>query len=469
MARLMRCHFCGTLQDEPKGAKTCVRCGGELGYEAEPGPGESGSYVQVQMELDQVAAPAGRNVERHLLITLRTPDSVPKDQAAPAQTGRAPLGFHAVLDVSGSMSGEKLVNAKEAVRQALHRLHDGDVISLVTFSHEVQTVVEPAVIDQEARRVVLTALDEIRATGTTALCGGLEVGIAKALEKRMDTNLLLLLSDGQANVGETGVEEVGARAQQARQGGLIVSALGVGQDYNEALMVEIATQGGGRFYHVEHAAQIGAYLAGELGEVAALAARDAKLELAIPPGAILMPLSPAYTASQDRQTATVAIGDIPLSSELEIPIRVALPPQRAGTRVSFEGALTYRSPAGNALKTTLNRVTVRVVEETAFAVRDGAVAPVVERVLGYMRSAGVLSAARAMSKSPAEGQQARAASTAVVAEYARLLGEDRAEQELRESRESFDAMRVSPAMAKQTVSQAYARTRGTKDFGKDTS
>ena len=180
-----------------------------------------------------------------------------------------------------------------------------------------------------------------------------------------------------------------------------------------------------------------------------------------------MPLSPAYTASQDRQTATIAIGDIPLSSELEIPIRVALPPQRAGTRVSFEGALTYRSPAGNALKTTLNRVTVRVVEETAFAVRDGAVAPVVERVLGYMRSAGVLSAARAMSKSPAEGQQARAASTAVVAEYARLLGEDRAEQELRESRESFDAMGVSAAVAKQTVSQAYRSTRGTKDFGKD--
>ena len=58
-------------------------------------------------------------------------------------------------------------------------------------------------------------------------------------------------------------------------------------DYNEALMVEIATQGGGRFYHVQDAAQIAAYMAGELGEVADLAARDAKIELELPAGTVI--------------------------------------------------------------------------------------------------------------------------------------------------------------------------------------
>jgi hypothetical protein len=60
---------------------------------------------------------------------------------------------------------------------------------------------------------------------------------------------------------------------------VIVSTLGIGQDYNEALMAEIATQGGGRFYHIETAGQIVAFLAGELGEVACWHARPLHLDL----------------------------------------------------------------------------------------------------------------------------------------------------------------------------------------------
>ena len=119
MPRLMRCLYCGTLQDEPSGAKTCGRCGGELEFVGPPTADEKGSYLQVQMELDQVKAPAGQNLERHLLITLRAPDKVPAAEAAPTVTGREPLSFQAVLDVSGSMSGAKITPAVEAARQAI--------------------------------------------------------------------------------------------------------------------------------------------------------------------------------------------------------------------------------------------------------------------------------------------------------------------------------------------------------------
>ncbi len=53
MSRLMRCPYCGLLQDEPIGVKSCGRCGGGLEYEREL-PGKP-AYLQVQMELDQVA------------------------------------------------------------------------------------------------------------------------------------------------------------------------------------------------------------------------------------------------------------------------------------------------------------------------------------------------------------------------------------------------------------------------------
>lgn len=467
MPKLMRCLYCGTLQDEPAGAKTCVRCGGELAFVREPAPDERGSYLQVQMELDQVMAPAGQNIERHLLITLRAPAQVPTHERAPTTAGRPPLSLTAVLDVSGSMQGDKISQAKDAVRQAVARLHDGDSLALVTFSNEVRTVLAPTRVDDQIRQTVRSALNEVRAGGMTALCGGLEEGLKRASAVRKDTNLVLLLSDGQANVGETDIEKVGYRAYQARPEGIIVSTLGVGLDYNEALMVEVATQGGGRFYHIQHADQIGPYLSGELGEVAALAARETQIHLAIPAGAIVMPLSAAYPTQQDGAQATIAVGDVPCDTELEIPVRVALAGKRPGSKLSFEGYVTYGSPAGNHLKSTLNRVTVRFVEGPAFELRAGVVPPIAERVLEHIKAANVLSVARAMAKSPAEGQKQRADGLSRLRAYASLLGEERAAAEAEDSEQHLRAMAAAPDMAKAGIAAAFARTRSTKKFGKD--
>jgi Ca-activated chloride channel family protein len=465
MARLMRCLYCGTLQDEPVGAKTCVRCGGELSFVSEPPPDERGSYLQVQMELDQVMAPAGQNVERHLLITLRAPAQVPANEAAPTTAGRPPLSLTGVLDVSGSMKGDKLAQAKDAVRQAVSRLHDGDSLALVTFSNEIRTVLAPTPVDEHIRQVVQSALQDINAGGMTALCGGLEEGLKHAGGVHQQTNLVLLLSDGQANVGETDIEKVGYRAYEGRQKGIIASTLGVGLDYNEALMVEVATQGGGRFYHVQRPDQIAAYVAGELGEVAALAARQTQIHLIIPAGAIVMPLSGAYATQQDGAEATITIGDVPCDTELEIPVRVALAGQRPGNKLSFEGSVSYRSPAGNQLRSSLNRVTVRFVEAAAFQLRAGVVPPIAERVLEHIKAANVLSVARAMAKGPAEGDKQREAGLVRLRAYASLLGDERAAAEVEESQLQSRDFAAAPQMAKAGIAAAFARERGAKKFG----
>ena len=468
MPNLMRCLYCGLLQDEPAGVKVCARCGGELTFEIEPPPDQRASYVRAEMELDQVTAPGGRNVDRYLLVTIRTPEQVPPEEAAPTQTGRQPLSFVAVLDVSGSMRGPKLAQAKEAVRQALRRLHDGDVFSLVTFATGVSCAFEPTEIGEHTRGVIESALAEIEAGGRTALCGGLEMGLDKAAARKQDTNLVLLLSDGQANVGETDVEMVGQRGYDARQRGIIVSTLGVGADYNEALMVEIATQGGGRFYHVLDAAQIGVYMAGELGDVAALAARDATIHLSIPAGAAVFPLSSAYPAEQGGGAATVSLGDVLGDLELEIPIRLTLPAQPAPSKMSVEGSLSYRSPAGNRLSTPLNRVTVRFVEPAAFRKREGVVIPVAERVLGQMRAANVLGVSRAMAigKGTAQAQRRADADLAALREYAALLGEERGAEEVQAMEAELAQLRAVPVAAKMAVSQAFARQRGARKFDK---
>lgn len=466
MPRLMRCLYCGLQQDEPQGVKACVRCGGELVFEQPP---SSPTYVQVQMELDQINAPADQIVDRHLVLTVQTPPQVPEEEAAPTTSGREPMGFCAVLDVSGSMRGEKIDAAKEAVRQSLRRLHDGDVFSLVTFANEVQTVLNPTQVDGRLRERVEANLQAVRAGGRTALCGGLEAGIEAAKARRQETNLVLLLSDGQANVGETDLEKVGQRAFDARQKGVTTSTLGVGSDYNEALMVEIATQGGGRFYHVLHAHQIAPYVAGELGEVSALAAREATLHLTLPGGTGLQPFSSAYAVSTPSGSAqlTVTLGDIPVDTQLEVVLRLLLPPQPAGSRLPIEGTLTYRSPADNELTTPLNVVTLRFVESAAFDRRESAVRPVVERVLEQMKARSVLGTVRtaAAQGRAAADEQARLG-VAELRAYASLMGDEVAEELAAEQERDLAMMAAAPMAAKSAVNRAFARQRGAKDFDK---
>ncbi len=458
MSRLMRCLYCGVLQDEPAGAKTCVRCGGELVPEVVSPPVPGGSYLQVQLELDQVQAPAGQNVERFLLLTLRTPAQVPPEHAV-AETGRPSLHLAAVLDVSGSMEGEKLTYAKEALRQALNFLRQGDAVSLVTFSTTARGVIEPTPFSAERKRQVQSLLQEIKADRTTALDDGLAMGIEYAGREPRQTTLVLLFSDGLANEGETRLEKIGQRAAKARQAGMVVSTLGVGDDYNEALMAEIAVQGGGRFYHIQQPAEIPACLMRELGEAALLGARQTVAELDLPDGAAVVSVSPYYRLEQQGRTARLEIGDITLDTELEIPLRLVLPAQRAGVRLSVSGQVRYLSPAGRELGGPLNGVTVRFVEADKFERHLGLVAPVVERVAEVRRAVALFGFARQREVAPGEAPAVLREQIRSLREYVALVSEEKAREMERELAEEALPAAYSSA-AKQRMSPAIRLIRG---------
>jgi Ca-activated chloride channel family protein len=467
MAQLMRCAYCGWLQDEPAGVKACARCGGALVFEAAPPPATHDT-LQAEMELDQVTAPAGAAVRRHLYVTLRTPARVPPEEAAPTQTGRKPLGFVNVLDVSGSMGDMgKLDQAKEAVRHAAHMLRDDDTTALVTFATRVETLLPPGRVDAGTRQRLEASLTDLRPGGQTALCGGLEAGIAAAQQNQQDVNLVLLISDGLANVGEIDLEKIGARALEAAEHGVTVSTLGIGSDYNEALMAEIATQGGGRFYHVKGSHQIGAYVAGELGEASAMLAREVMLRLQLPPGARVSAFSAAYPS---QEAALVRIGDIPADTRLEVALRIELPPQAAQEQLRIDGQISYRTPAGHLLELALNPVSVRFVEAGQFSRREGVVADVVKQVLAQMQAANVLHYARASAMASGGGPvlyhttPAPGAEVSEFSDYASLLGDTEGQAAEQEYSSKLAAMAAAPLAAKAAVSAAYSRIRSSKKF-----
>jgi Ca-activated chloride channel homolog len=193
----------------------------------------------------------------NLLVSLASSEVTPS---------RAPLSVHIVLDVSGSMSGPAIEDAKQAVEAAVGKLEPGDDFSMVTFSNTAQVLVADGPIGPR-RGQVLARIHGVEAGGGTNISSGLDLGYSEARSPAAGEDavrIVMLLSDGHANAGDTDPERLSARAAHAFQDGIQTSAFGLGPDYDAALMSGIADRGAGGYYYLADSSQIEPALAREI-------------------------------------------------------------------------------------------------------------------------------------------------------------------------------------------------------------
>jgi Ca-activated chloride channel family protein len=161
--------------------------------------------------------------------------------AAMAQV-QMPVNLSLVLDKSGSMSGKKIQNLREAAKLVVDRLGAGDLISVIAFSDRKYLIAESQpVVDREELK---KKIDRIRDGGGTAISGGMGQGLAE-LEKALSpdrVSRMLLLTDGQTFGDEKQCKKLGRKAGDR---GIVVHALGLGDDWNEDLLDDIAAASGG--------------------------------------------------------------------------------------------------------------------------------------------------------------------------------------------------------------------------------
>lgn len=158
---------------------------------------------------------------------------------------RPELNVALVIDKSGSMDGESIEKAKEAAACAVNQMKEDDIVSVVAYSSEVEVLVPATKLTN--KQDVLAKIDSIRADGTTALYAGTEKGaeeVGKFYDKSR-VNRVILLSDGLANVGPSSTEELGQLGQKIGGKGITVSTLGLGEGFNEDLMVKLAQSSDG--------------------------------------------------------------------------------------------------------------------------------------------------------------------------------------------------------------------------------
>jgi Ca-activated chloride channel homolog len=197
--------------------------------------------------------------------------------AGTAPVRRPPINVALVLDRSGSMAGAPLAAARAAAERLAGLLSDNDRLTVVVFDDVVTVPYGPGAGGDPA---AIDAIARVDAGGSTNLSGGWLQG-RRVVEQGLveGTNRVVLLTDGQANVGLTeptqllGLTEAGAGHRVS------TTCIGFGADYNEDLLEAMARAGGGNYWYVEQDDQMAEIFAGEIEGLVALAAQNVVVEV----------------------------------------------------------------------------------------------------------------------------------------------------------------------------------------------
>ena len=198
--------------------------------------------------------------------------------APPAAEGNAQVARDLTMvgDISGSMSGEKMEQAKGALRQSLGMLQPRDRFRLIAFSSGVRHFREgwtPGTSESlaDARRFV----DDLVANGGTNLAGAVDAALAdRGASERL--SLILLLTDGLPSVGEQAPDRIAASAA-GRIGRARIFTVGVGHDVNTYLLDRLAVEGRGSATYVSPGADVGDAVGGVLTKLARPALVDLRI------------------------------------------------------------------------------------------------------------------------------------------------------------------------------------------------
>jgi Ca-activated chloride channel family protein len=224
---------------------------------------------------------------------------------------RVPTDFVVVFDRSGSMGGQKIEYGKQALRELLGRLSDEDRFGLVAYDSTAEVRVPLADSARASRARWLSAVDELAVAGGTNLSAGLELGLSELSRGHTGgrASRMLLLSDGLANEGDSSLSGLVGRARRVTRLDSVLSAIGVGADFDENLMTSLARAGTGAFYYLAKLETLPVLMNAELKTASETYAERAELRLKLEPGVKLVSAA-GVSFSQEGDTVVIPLGSL---------------------------------------------------------------------------------------------------------------------------------------------------------------
>lgn len=207
-------------------------------------------------------------------------------QLAAAEIPQSNLVF--LLDVSGSMdSPDKLPLVKQSMELLLQSLKPEDTVAIVVYAGAAGTVLEPTKVKDKAK--ILASLTNLQAGGSTAGAEGIALAyqLAEANFNPKGVNRIILATDGDFNVGETGDENLQDFVERKREKGIYLSVLGFGQgNYQDALMQTLAQNGNGTAAYIDTLSEAQKVLVTEATSSLFPIAKDVKIQVEFNPATV---------------------------------------------------------------------------------------------------------------------------------------------------------------------------------------
>ena len=186
-----------------------------------------------------------------------------------------------VIDVSGSMEKEnRLELVKKALTLLVDQLRSTDKVGIVVYGSRGRLVLPHTEIEQ--RSTILSAINALRPGGSTNAEEGLRIGydLAWRSARVNHINRVILCSDGVANVGNTGPDEILKEIRTYVDKGITLSTVGFGMgNYNDVLMERLADTGNGSYAYIDTLAEAKRIFVENLTGTLQVIAKDAKIQV----------------------------------------------------------------------------------------------------------------------------------------------------------------------------------------------
>jgi Ca-activated chloride channel homolog len=315
--------------------------------------------------------------------------------------GTMPANFGLVLDRSGSMDGEKMDNLKEAVGYVADHLSDNDLVSVTIFDDQVETVIPSQAAKN--RSDIKGKVAKVIPRGGTQISDGLRAGLAEVKKGHSASrvNRVLLLTDGQTWDDEDACLRL---AEEAGKQNVAITTIGIGDEWNEKLLLQIAEKSQGNSHWIQNPIAILDAFRQEVEGMQAVAAVNLKLTARLSPGvkpvkvySTVPMISDISAKAVNGQGVTAGLGSLDGKQGQKVLIEMRVPAHAAGTFRLGQVEITYDVPSNGAkaqsVKTDLS---IMFTDDAAKAAKVNAkVMNLVEKVSAFKLQTRALTEAEA--------------------------------------------------------------------------
>jgi len=298
----------------------------------------------------------------YLLAEIIPHSKASPDSAAPVRRD-AGLNLTLILDHSNSMNGVRLDRVKVAATEIIEQLSENDILSVVGFNDHAEVVIPATSV--ENKRALATRTRIMRASGGTEMYKGLYAGV---LENRKNlrpdrVNHIILLTDGNTYGDQ---EKCLTLARKLSKEGISVSTLGLGSEWNDEFLDEIASITGGSSGFIKSANAVVSFLNNQVKNLANVYAEQMQLTVAPTPDVdveMTFKLAPSPQPLPEKDQV-IHLGGMQFDRKMSVLLQLQIPADvEVGTLDLGRVVVSGRVISEKRVYTATSQLSVQVSEQ----------------------------------------------------------------------------------------------------------